>query len=141
MKEQESSPKKRKKKRARSASEPSERRITAPSGSSSGTARTASSGSPSSRETRASASSGSKKKGKRDQLPNIAAVRAAGLDPIMVLAAYTGPLLELAAVVDDVFTETDAFDPTKLRAGQGRIYRAWKAYRVAVDPNFKDDDD
>jgi hypothetical protein len=38
-------------------------------------------------------------------------------------------LLELFSVVDDVFTEDDAFDRARLSTGLGRIYRAWKNTR------------
>lgn len=38
-------------------------------------------------------------------------------------------LLELYSVVDDVFTEEDAFERAKLHMSLGRIYRAWKTAR------------
>lgn len=45
------------------------------------------------------------------------------------LEAAVRPLLELFSVVDDVFTEADAFNADKRRQGYGRIYRAWKKTR------------
>lgn len=47
-----------------------------------------------------------------------------------------GPLLEMFAAVDDVFGEDDAFSPGKIYNGMGRIYRAWKASRLQMDPDF-----
>jgi len=46
------------------------------------------------------------------------------------------PFIELAAVVDDVFTEDDALSPEKRQTGMGRMYRAWKQWRTEVDPDF-----
>jgi len=58
------------------------------------------------------------------------------LDPCEHLARITEPLLEVFSVVHDVYTESDAFDPDKLKTGYGRIYRAWKKAIVAMDPDF-----
>jgi hypothetical protein len=45
-------------------------------------------------------------------------------------------LLEAFSVLDDVFTEDDAF--SKARVGMGRLYRAWKEARKVLDPEFRD---
>src|ERR1700738_697062 len=46
-------------------------------------------------------------------------------------------LLEHFFAADDVFTETDAFEPNKLRMSYGRLYRAWKQARLMMDPDFQ----
>jgi hypothetical protein len=38
-------------------------------------------------------------------------------------------LVELFSVVNDVFTEPDAFEPAQRAIGFGRTYRAWKRAR------------
>lgn len=75
-----------------------------------------------------------RKKLKKDR--KLARKIAKELDPAVVLALSTQPLLELFAVVDDVMTETDAFDPAKMKAGFGRIYRGWKSSRQQIDEGF-----
>ena len=57
-------------------------------------------------------------------------------DPAIVLALATRPLLELFAAVDDVFTEDNALGPENRQKSLGRIYRAWKAAREQLDPDF-----
>lgn len=52
------------------------------------------------------------------------------------LVNATEPLLELFALVDDVFTEDDAMDPSKRQIGMGRIYEQWKRTRAALDPSW-----
>lgn len=47
------------------------------------------------------------------------------------------PFFELAAEIDDVFTEDDAMSPEKRQMGMGRAYRAWKKWRKRVDPDFE----
>lgn len=47
------------------------------------------------------------------------------------------PFFELAADVDTVFEEEDALSPDKRQMGMGRLYRAWKKWRIAVDPDFR----
>jgi hypothetical protein len=54
------------------------------------------------------------------------------------LIAVCGPLLELFAVVNDVFTEDDALMATKRKMSLGRIYEQWKRTRDAMDPDFRD---
>lgn len=39
-------------------------------------------------------------------------------------------------MVDDVFTEPDAFQSAKMRVTLGRIYEQWKRTRKAMDPGF-----
>lgn len=46
------------------------------------------------------------------------------------------PFFALAAEIDDVFTENDAMAAEKRQMGMGRLYRSWKAWRIAVDPDF-----
>jgi hypothetical protein len=46
-----------------------------------------------------------------------------------LLAAAIAPLLELFAVVEDVFTEEDALAAEKRATSLGRIYRQWKKSR------------
>lgn len=46
------------------------------------------------------------------------------------------PLLSMFAMVDDVFTEQDAFDEVKRKIGYGRIYREWLEVREKLDPEF-----
>lgn len=46
------------------------------------------------------------------------------------------PFFKLAAEVDCVFDEDDAMDPAKRQIGMGRLYRAWKAWRVELDPDY-----
>lgn len=53
------------------------------------------------------------------------------------LAEVQLALLELFAVVDDVFTEDDCFDEAKIRMGYARMYRAWKEARPVLDPGFE----
>lgn len=48
------------------------------------------------------------------------------------LIGATRPLLELFAVVNDVFTEDDAMKQGKQQVGMGRIYRQWKKTRTAL---------
>lgn len=55
-----------------------------------------------------------------------------------MLAAVV-PLLELFAMVDDVFTEDDALDPSKRQMSLGRIYEQWKRTRAALDPGWDHD--
>lgn len=45
-------------------------------------------------------------------------------------------LLEAFSVMDDVFTEDDAFSEPKIKMGMGRMYRAWVDCRRALDPEF-----
>lgn len=52
------------------------------------------------------------------------------------LVNATEPLLELFALVDDVFTEDDAMSPEKRQIGMGRIYEQWKRTRAALDPTW-----
>lgn len=59
----------------------------------------------------------------------------------MYLLRLTGPLLELFADVDDVFSEDDAMDPQKRQMGMGRLYRAWKKARAATDPLYDPEKD
>ena len=47
------------------------------------------------------------------------------------------PFFALAAEVDDVFDEEDAMSPEKRQMGMGRLYRSWKKWRVAVDPDYQ----
>lgn len=49
------------------------------------------------------------------------------------------PLLELFAMADDVFTEANAFDPTKIHHSLGRLYRQWLDTREHLDPEFNRD--
>jgi hypothetical protein len=81
---------------------------------------------------------------KRPQKPLKAATRqfsAMSLEQrANALVAATGPLLELFAVVDDVFTEHDAMAADKRRMTLGRIYEQWKRTRAQLDPEFKDHD-
>lgn len=60
------------------------------------------------------------------------------IDPAIRLAMATEPLVSLFSTVNDVFEEDDAFDPNRMKAGFGRIYREWKKCRAAMDPNFKE---
>jgi hypothetical protein len=46
------------------------------------------------------------------------------------------PYLELASVIDDVFSCDDAMDPTKRIMGFGRCYRGWANWRKQVDTTF-----
>lgn len=47
------------------------------------------------------------------------------------------PLLELFAVVDDVMTEHDAFEPGQIHKSLGRVYREWRDNtRPALDSEF-----
>ena len=45
-------------------------------------------------------------------------------------------LLELFSTLDDTFTEDDALSPEKRQMTVGRVYRAWKDARLAMDPEF-----
>lgn len=58
-------------------------------------------------------------------------------DALIRMAKATEPLAAMFAVVDDVFTEEDAFQMDKMKAGFGRIYRQWKSSREMIDPDFK----
>ena len=58
------------------------------------------------------------------------------IDPAMALAIATKPLLEFFAAADDVFTEDDALTESKRQMSLGRLYRAWKAARVQLDPTY-----
>lgn len=49
------------------------------------------------------------------------------------------PLLDFFAAGDDVFTEHDSFDPSRINASLGRLYRAWLNCRTALDPEFDRD--
>jgi hypothetical protein len=40
------------------------------------------------------------------------------------------------ALLDDVFTEDDAFSNEKIKKGMGRLYREWKRIRTLMDPDF-----
>lgn len=53
-----------------------------------------------------------------------------------ILLQHLRPMLELFAEVDDVFSEDDALAPAKRQMGMGRLYRAWKKCRSAMDPQF-----
>lgn len=46
-------------------------------------------------------------------------------------------LLSAFAMLDDVFTEDDAFDEPKKKIGFGRLYEEWKRCRGVLDPEFK----
>lgn len=46
-------------------------------------------------------------------------------------------LLSCFAMLDDVFTEDDAFDDPKKKIGFGRLYEEWKRCRGVLDPEFK----
>lgn len=57
------------------------------------------------------------------------------------LLGLMGPLLELFADVDDVFSEDDAMTPEKRQMGMGRLYRAWKHVRAEMDPLYDPEKD
>lgn len=50
--------------------------------------------------------------------------------------AAMGPFFALFADVDAVFTENDAMAAEKRQMSMGRLYRAWKACRAELDPEF-----
>lgn len=54
------------------------------------------------------------------------------------LIAVTAPLLELYAVVNDVFTEDDALSADKRQISLGRIYEQWKRCTAKLDPDWRD---
>lgn len=58
------------------------------------------------------------------------------LSPYEHLRRLVQPLLEMFSVLDDVFTEEDAFSNEKIKTSLGRIYRAWKKVRTIMDPDF-----
>lgn len=66
----------------------------------------------------------------RDNLdPEVVAILRR-LEPVLL------PYYELASVLDDVFTEPDALSVEKRKMTTGRVYRAWKDWRKALDPTF-----
>lgn len=58
------------------------------------------------------------------------------IDPSVRLALATRPLLELFAVVNDVFEEDEALSLSKRMISLGRIYEAWKKCRKELDRPF-----
>lgn len=62
--------------------------------------------------------------------------RPSELDPAIVLARATQPLLDMFATVDDVFSEDDALSADKRQVSLGRIYRKWKEVRSQLDPDY-----
>lgn len=73
-----------------------------------------------------------KKKARKSKVADEVRVNraVAELSPLML------PLLELFSVCDDVFLEEDAFAPAHIKQTTGRVYRAWKKTRAALDPDF-----
>lgn len=56
------------------------------------------------------------------------------VEPIVI------PLCEAFAVMDDVFTEEGAFSNEHIKKSLGRLHRAWKKTREALDPEFDPND-
>lgn len=53
-----------------------------------------------------------------------------------VVLGTVDPLLEMFAMLDDVFTEDDALSAEKRQMSLGRVYEAWKRTRAALDPDW-----
>lgn len=63
------------------------------------------------------------------------------VDPAVRLALATRPLLELFAMVNDVFEEDDALSQAKRQMSLGRIYESWKKCRKELDRSFSSERD
>lgn len=78
-----------------------------------------------------------KKKSKKAELPDYSSMPLHARAVALVEA--TGPLLELFATLDAVFTEDDALTEMK-KVSLGRCYEGWKRARAALDPSFDPDE-